>query len=193
MAFGFLNRIVCYLLLGHVCVLSVTVCAEVFEVTPKGVWADVSSPVPGLATSPKPQRRKYLAPITDPRIDAIAARYELSPALLEAVAWTESRHRADAVSHAGAMGVMQLMPATAKALGVRDPFDREQSMNGGAAYLRAQLDRFDNDLERALAAYNAGPGAVERHGRVPPYKETRKYIQSVMDRLASEVFLPHSP
>jgi soluble lytic murein transglycosylase-like protein len=182
-----------FLLLGHILCVPPAVRAEVFEMAQTGVWQDVSRPVAVASHPAKPPTPLPPALPADPRLEAIAVRFEISPALLEAVAWTESRHRANAVSRAGAMGVMQLMPATARSLGVRDPFDREQNMAGGAAYLRAQLDRFDNDLELALAAYNAGPGAVARHGKVPPYAETRKYIQSVMDRLASAVFVPHSP
>jgi soluble lytic murein transglycosylase-like protein len=182
-----------FLLLVHLVFVPQAVRAAVFEMAPTGVWQDVSRPAQVEPPVPKQPSSMSFPPTADPRLEAIAARFAISPALLEAVAWTESRHRANAVSRAGAMGVMQLMPATARSLGVRDPFDREQNMAGGAAYLRAQLDRFDNDLELALAAYNAGPGAVVRHGKVPPYVETRKYIQSVMDRLASAVFVPHSP
>jgi soluble lytic murein transglycosylase-like protein len=187
------NGFAIWLLFWQIALTAPAARAEVFELAPTGVWQDVSRPI---AVETKMQKSQIALPpvlVADPQLEDIAARYNISPALLEAVAWTESRHRTTAVSRAGALGVMQLMPATAKALGVRDPFDRAQSMTGGAAYLREQLDRFDNDLERALAAYNAGPGAVRRYGKVPPYAETRKYIQSVMDRLASMVFVPHSP
>jgi soluble lytic murein transglycosylase-like protein len=84
---------------------------------------------------------------------------------------------------------MQLMPATARQLGVQNPHDPVQNIKGGAAYLRAQLDRFDGDVERALAAYNAGPGAVIRHGQVPPYRETRRYVQNILDRLAQNALV----
>ena len=95
----------------------------------------------------------------------------------------ESRFDARAVSHAGAVGLMQLMPDTARELKV-DPADPAQNARGGAAYLRGLLEMFDNDVELALAAYNAGPGAVRRHGGVPPYAETRAYVDAVMGYLA---------
>ena len=91
-------------------------------------------------------------------------RYNLSPNLLKAVARVESNFRADAVSRAGAMGVMQLMPGTAAGLGVTDAFDPEQNIMGGAKYLRQMLDRFDGDIQAALSAYNAGPGRVSKNG-----------------------------
>ena len=114
----------------------------------------------------------------------LAARFDLSPALIEALVWQESRWRANAVSHAGARGLAQLMPGTARDLGVNadDPFD---NLEGGARYLREQLDRFDGDLERALAAYNAGPGRVERAGGIPRIRETQLYVSAIMGRLAS--------
>ena len=108
------------------------------------------------------------------------ARYGVDPALLKAVAWTESNFRPDAVSHAGAQGLMQIMPGTAEGLGV-DPLDPPQAVDGAARYLRQQLDRF-GDVRLALAAYNAGPGAVEQHGGVPPYEETIGYVAKVVDR-----------
>ena len=116
-------------------------------------------------------------------IEAAAVRYGLSPAFLDAVARAESGYNPDAVSPAGAIGLMQLMPATARALGV-DPRDPRQNILGGAAYLRLLLDRFDGDIDKTLAGYNAGPGAVERHAGVPPYRETRAYVAANLDRLA---------
>lgn len=108
----------------------------------------------------------------------------LSPWLVDAVARSESGYDPDAVSAAGALGIMQLMPATARELGV-DPRDPAQNIAGGARYLRRMLDRFDDDLEQALAAYNAGSGSVLRHGGVPPFRETRAYVRRNLDRLAS--------
>lgn len=108
---------------------------------------------------------------------------ELSPDLVEAVAWSESRLRPGLVSPAGAIGEMQLMPATARALGV-NAHDSAQNYRGGAAYLSSMMRRYDGDLERALAAYNAGPGAVDRHHGVPPYRETRAYVGAIMERLS---------
>ncbi|MFT4248159.1 MAG: lytic transglycosylase domain-containing protein [Pseudomonas sp.] len=114
---------------------------------------------------------------------AAAAEYELSPELLRTLAWSESGFDPKAVSPAGAIGLMQLMPQTARELGV-DPWNPEQNIRGGAAYLRQQLDRFGGDLERALAAYNAGPAQVERHGGVPPFRETRAYVAANLEHLA---------
>jgi soluble lytic murein transglycosylase-like protein len=123
---------------------------------------------------------------------AAAQRYGLAPELVDVVARQESGYRADAVSRAGAVGVMQLMPATARALGV-DPRDPVASLNAGAAYLRAQLDRFDGRIDLALAAYNAGPGAVERYAGVPPYHETQAYIAASLSRLADHSLADPSP
>ncbi len=117
-------------------------------------------------------------------IQSLSVRFDLSPSLLEALVWQESRWRPNAVSHAGARGLAQLMPGTAKYLGV-DPDDPFQNLEGGARYLREQLDRFDGDLEKALAAYNAGPGRVERAGGVPNIRETKLYVAAIMGRLAS--------
>ncbi len=120
-----------------------------------------------------------------PLIAAAAAKRDLSPQLLAAVAWQESHGRSDAVSLKGAQGVMQLMPATARALGV-DARDPRQNIDGGAAYLAQLLQRFDGDLVKALAAYNAGSGAVERFGGPPPYAETTRYVQGVLTTLAAD-------
>lgn len=110
-----------------------------------------------------------------------AADAGVDPALLSSVAWTESGFRADARSGAGALGLMQLMPATAAGMGV-DPLDPAQALAGGARYLRTQLDRFGGRTDLALAAYNAGPTAVRRAGGIPPYPETQAYVSRVLDR-----------
>lgn len=114
-----------------------------------------------------------------------ARRHELQPSLLHAVIHVESRHAPAAVSPKGAMGLMQLMPATARALGVTRPFDPAQNIDGGAQYLRHLLDTFGGDTRLALAAYNAGAAAVQRHSRqVPPYPETQAYVPRVLARMA---------
>ena len=114
-----------------------------------------------------------------PLIEQYAAHYQVDARLVAAVMRVESCLDQHAVSRAGAQGLMQLMPATARELGVRNVFDAADNIRGGVAYLRQMLDRFDNHKELALAAYNAGPGAVQRHGGVPPFKETRAYIKRV--------------
>ena len=113
-------------------------------------------------------------------IDAAATRYGVDPALLKGLIRQESGFDPTARSSAGATGLTQLMPATAAGLGVTDATDPAQAIDGGARYLRQQLDRFGGDPAKALAAYNAGPGAVQRFGGVPPYAETQNYVQKVL-------------
>ena len=109
---------------------------------------------------------------------------ELSPRLLEAVAYVESRFNSKALSPKGAQGMMQLMPETAAELGV-NPANPEENVRGGADYLRRLVIMFGNNIQLALAAYNAGPSAVLRYGGVPPYAETQAYVAAVMDYLAT--------
>jgi soluble lytic murein transglycosylase-like protein len=118
---------------------------------------------------------------------AAARKYGVSENLLKAVARAESNFNPDATSSCGAMGVMQLMPSTAKALGVTDAYDPTQNIMGGANYLRQMLDRFGGDSSLALAAYNAGPGSVEKYGGVPPYAETQSYVQKVLSSCGESI------
>lgn len=190
-------------LVGAVAALSVPFAAQadVFEIGAGGVlkvragvgavaWTDpaeataesrLSLPAEALTVvADAPTPANYAAAVA-----AVAARNDLSPALLEAVVWQESRWRPAAVSPKGAMGLMQLMPGTARELGV-DPRDPLANLEGGARYLRAQLNRFSGDVERALAAYNAGPGRVIRAGGVPNIPETRAYVAAVLGRLQAQ-------
>jgi soluble lytic murein transglycosylase-like protein len=115
-------------------------------------------------------------------INAAAERYGLDPALLQSVIQQESGFDPNATSSAGAQGLMQLMPQTAASLGVTNPYDPSQSIDAGARYLRGQLDEFGGNVPLALAAYNAGGGAVTRYGGIPPYAETQNYVQQVLSR-----------
>jgi len=144
---------------------------------PRPSWPEPPEPVSQLACAPLPPA--VLAPI----FDRAASAYALESSLLRAVARKESAFYPCAVSRAGAMGLMQLMPETAATLGVADPFDAEQNIFAGAQFLRFLLDRFQNDLGLALSAYNAGPSRVERHGGIPPIPETQDYVMSILRSL----------
>jgi len=120
------------------------------------------------------------------KIQEIAPSFNLDPALVLEVVRAESNFNPRARSHKGALGLMQLIPATARRFGVKDPFDPDQNLRGGMAYLRWLQDRFDGDIRLALAGYNAGEAAVERHGGVPPYDETRAYVVRILNRYTRE-------
>lgn len=165
------------------------VSAQVIEVGPAGITTingpavvtpDGARPI---RPAPRPVTRTARQAAAEPFFITAGGEVELSPKLLEAVAYVESRFNQQAVSKAGAVGVMQLMPATAAELGV-DPNHPEGNIRGGAEYLRRMVTMFGNNLELALAAYNAGPSAVQRYGGVPPYAETRAYVDAVMEYLA---------
>ena len=115
----------------------------------------------------------------DAIFEAASRKYGISADLLKAVAKAESNFRPDATSKCGAMGIMQLMPGTAKMLGVTDAYDPEQNIMGGADFLKQMLDKFGGDVRLALAAYNAGPGNVVKYGGVPPFSETQNYVKTV--------------
>src|SRR5437764_8816317 len=114
------------------------------------------------------------------QIEAAAQKYGIDPAVLKGLIKQESGFNPNAGSSAGAQGLTQLMPGTAASLGVTNVHDPAQSIDGGAHYLKMQLDRFGGDYSKALAAYNAGPGAVQRYGGVPPYAETQNYVKNVL-------------
>lgn len=139
----------------------------------------VRSLIPQAATAPARAAPEEIARA----IQDASIRHAVSTPLVEAVAWQESRYNQAALSPKGAMGVMQLMPGTARTLGI-DASDLKGNVEGGVAYLSQMLQRFEGDLPKALAAYNAGPEAVTRYGGVPPYAETQAYVRSILGRLA---------
>ncbi|WP_369027004.1 lytic transglycosylase domain-containing protein [Qipengyuania sp. RANM35] len=151
--------------------------SEAFGEVPADVF------VPDFAVADPAIQSRMVPAAYQAKVAELSARFDLSPTLIEALVWQESRWRASAVSPVGARGLAQLMPGTARDLGVNadDPF---ANLEGGARYLREQLDRFDGDLEKALAAYNAGPGRVEKAGGIPRIRETQLYVASIMGRLA---------
>ncbi|MBV8602450.1 MAG: lytic transglycosylase domain-containing protein [Candidatus Eremiobacteraeota bacterium] len=114
-------------------------------------------------------------------VQSNASAWQVDPALVRAIMANESAFDPNATSKVGAQGLMQLMPETAASLGVTNSYDPEQNVWGGTRYLRSLLDRFGGDLTKAVAAYNAGPGAVEKYGGVPPYSETQAYVKNVLD------------
>jgi soluble lytic murein transglycosylase-like protein len=116
-------------------------------------------------------------------VRSLAPEYQLDPELVLALIEVESNFNPQARSPKDAQGLMQLIPATAERFGVKDVWDAEDNLRGGMAYLRWLLKRFDGDVKLTLAAYNAGEGAVDRHGWVPPYSETRAYVSRISDKL----------
>jgi soluble lytic murein transglycosylase-like protein len=134
-------------------------------------------PLPNLAV---PQWAGVAAAPYAATVQRAAIYYQLPADLIWAVIKVESNFREQAVSRAGARGLMQLMPRTAKAIGLRDPLDPEQNILGGAYYLRHLANRYRGDIYFTLAAYNAGPGNVQRHGGIPPFPETLNYIRKVL-------------
>lgn len=160
---------------------------------PSAPAAELATPEPAVESGVQPHAAS-LTQVGDTagpaqwhaRVAELAAKYDISPTLLEAVVWQESRWNPGAVSPVGARGLAQLMPGTARAMGVNAQ-DPSANLEGGARYLRLQLDAFGGDLEKALAAYNAGPGRVQRAGGIPAIRETQLYVSSILSRLSAPV------
>ena len=167
--------------------------AQVLVINPEGATEVVSGPVVTTASGRIFLDQQVSAPIEGRSPDRVQVaqairetsdNLQISDRLIEAVAWQESRLNQGAVSPKGARGVMQLMPSTASQLGVQAA-DLKENIRGGAVYLKQLLGRFDNDLVLTLAAYNAGPAAVQKYGGVPPYRETKAYVSAILARLAA--------
>lgn len=196
--FGFIKQkqyLMALLVTGLWGCVEIPASAQVMNIGPDGNTTIYKGPVVAstegvlpLSQNARPATTQSIYPPKEPlsvaaAIQNSANRHALSQALIAAVAWQESRMRQDAVSVKGARGVMQLMPATASGLRVNAD-DLSANVDGGATYLAQMLDRFDGDIIKTLAAYNAGPEAVERYHGVPPYPETQAYVSAVMNRLA---------
>ena len=150
-------------------------------------WPDPLRPLPNLVI---PQWAGDAAAPFAATVQRAAIYYQLPAGLIWAVMKVESNFRDQAVSRAGARGLMQLMPRTARAIGIRDPLDPEQNIMAGAYYLRHLANRYNGDIFYTLAAYNAGPGTVQRHGGIPPFRETQSYIRKVLTYYVNSVPTP---
>lgn len=150
------------------------------EIGTERVWYQTGEKIPYSHLLWRQVGRKRYLDAQQPILKA-SYRYGVDPDLIRSVILIESRFRPDAISPRGAMGLMQLMPATARELGVQDPLDPEKNVMGGTLYLRRLLSMFHSELDLALAAYNAGPGTVQRYGGIPPYSETQNYVQQILD------------
>ena len=193
------------LLLCFLCFLSRTASSQVYTyVDEKGVRTFTNTPpreaVKDLKISGAPPPTAPVSDVATPKasresdymriIEKYAPQYQLDPALVQSMITQESGFKSRAVSSKGARGLMQLMPATAARLGVRNSFDPEENIRGGMKHMRNLLDMFDNDLVLSLAAYNAGENLVQRTGRVPGYRETHDYVRSITRRYGRKHVVP---
>jgi soluble lytic murein transglycosylase-like protein len=180
-----------------VALVTVPAHADVLDIGDDGAVTIHSGPALYMSTDLKPQpisraivrQASHAKPAQADRdirlaIANSASHYALSPILVSAVAWRESNYDAAAISAKGARGVMQLMPGTAE-LYCANTCSPSENIDAGAAYLRALLARYDGDVVKALAAYDAGPGTVDRYGGIPPYRETQDYVDAILARLSA--------
>ena len=171
--------------------------AQVLDIAPDGAVTVLRGPAvysdpdaapqslsPDKPLAPNPPRARATGASLADQVQSAADHHGISAKVVEAVAWRESRFNPQAVSPKGAVGVMQLMPATARALGV-DPRDAAANLDGGSAYLAQLLKTYNGDLTLALAAYNAGPDAVRQYAGVPPFPETKAFVDAILNRLAN--------
>jgi len=180
------------ILAGALAALPVAARADVLEIGADGYSWVAGGPAARVEAAAVPASSAASAPAParwQPQLAALAERYDLSPSLIEALVWQESRWNPAATSPKGAHGLTQLMPGTARQMGV-DPRDPSANLEGGARYLRQQIDRFGGDIEKALAAYNAGPGRVEKARGVPNIPETRAYVAAILGRLSQPLPSP---
>jgi len=159
--------------------------ADIYRYTDEnGVMHFTNAPTSGKFKLFMRERKVFISKLDsnqfDPIISEASKKYGIEAPLIKAVIKAESDFDPNAISHKGARGLMQIMPMNYRLLNVENPFDPNQSIEGGARYLRDMLDRYKGSVNLSLAAYNAGPGAVDRHGGVPPYPETTEYIERVM-------------
>ena len=173
--------------------------ADVIEIAPDGAATTYAAPavftpsgVQTIAPDAARAAPRGQAVNVSSAIAAAAARHQVSADLITEVAWRESRFHQTAISNRDAVGVMQLTAGTARDLGV-DRYDVSQNIHGGAAYLRRMLDRYGGDTRLALAAYNAGPGAVDRYRGVPPYRETQAYVGAILIGLSQRALAKAAP
>ena len=142
-----------------------------------------TAPVNGYQLASAPLAKSGNVGSIDNVIYSMSQKYGVDPTLIQQVVKAESGFNSNATSQAGAMGLMQLMPGTAASYGVQNAYDATQNLDGGTHFLKDLLDRFQGNIPLSLAAYNAGPGAVEKYQGVPPYKETQAYVQKIMGGL----------
>jgi soluble lytic murein transglycosylase len=169
------------ILIVFICTLSVTPYADIYKyIDKKGVAHYTNIPPDGeyerIPVEPAKSRRYY-----DQIIKSKSKKYNIEPAMIKAVITAESNWDSKAVSKKGAIGLMQLMPPTARDMQVQNPFDPEQNIEGGTKYLKKLLDRFNGNIRLALAAYNAGPGKVEKSRGIPAITETNKFVKNVIE------------